>query len=217
MSISDIEKPDILDVLINENKEFKNVIIELFKSNNDLQNKMFEMCKNSNTTINNNNNNSHNKTFNLQFFLNEQCKDAMNITDFANSFDLQLSDLESVGELGYVDGITKIIVDKLNSMDIYKRPIHCSDAKRETLYIKEENKWEKEGPENAKMKYAVRIVEKKNLGLLSQWQVGHPKYLDSDSSQSEEYMKLINTLTSGNAEMMNKVIKRVTKEVVIEK
>jgi hypothetical protein len=100
---------------------------------------------------------------------------------------------------------------------MYKRPIHCSDAKRETLYIKEENKWEKEGPENAKMKYAVRIVEKKNLGLLSQWQVGHPKYLDSASSQSEDYMKLINTLTSGNEEMMNKVIKRVTKEVVIEK
>ena len=210
---------NVVELLINENKDFKNMIMELVKSNTDLQKQMIDVCKQIQPGTINNNTNSHNnnKTFNLQFFLNEQCKDAMNMSDFINSIQLKLSDLENVGKLGYTEGMSNILINHLNGTEMYKRPIHCSDAKRETLYIKEENKWEKEGPENAKMKYAVRIVEKKNLGLLSQWQVGHPKYLDSDSSQSEEYMKLINTLTSGNAEMMNKVIKRVTKEVVIEK
>jgi hypothetical protein len=210
---------NVVELLINENKDFKNMIMELVKSNTDLQKQMFDVCKQIQPGTINNNNNSHNnnKTFNLQFFLNEQCKDAMNMSDFINSIQLKLSDLENVGKLGYTEGMSNILINHLNGTEMYKRPIHCSDAKRETLYIKEENKWEKEGPENAKMKYAVRIVEKKNLGLLSQWQVGHPKYLDSASNQSEAYMKLINTLTSGNEEMMNKVIKRVTKEVVIEK
>ena len=130
----------LLEKIYNENIDFKNIILELVKSNTELQKQMIDVCKNSNTTINNNNNNS--KTFNMQVFLNEQCKDAMNIMDFVNSMTLEFSDLENVGKNGYVEGISSIIIKKLNELDIYKRPIHCSDAKREIMFVKDDNVWE---------------------------------------------------------------------------
>jgi hypothetical protein len=126
--------------------ESSQLILTLLQQNNKLQNQIIEMCKDK--TITNINNtgvqiNSNNKTFNLNVFLNETCKDAMNITDFVDSLKLQLSDLENVGKLGYVEGISNIIVKSLNELDIHKRPVHCSDSKREVMYIKDENKWEK--------------------------------------------------------------------------
>ena len=189
------------------------------KKHNDLHEKFLEICKNNNTT-NITQTNSHNKTFNLQFFLNEQCKDAMNITDFVNSFDLQLSDLESVGELGYVEGITKIMVDKLNSMDIYKRPIHCSDAKREILYIKDHDKWEKEERNNPKLRYAIKTISFRNMKLASLWSDTYPESKDGDSRLNDTYMKLIKETTGGNGEIgdnENKIIRRIAKEILIEK
>ncbi len=125
------DKDSVIELLINEHKDFKNIILDLVKSNTDLQKQMFEVCKNTsiNTVISNNH--SHNKTFNLQFFLNEQCKDAMNLLEFVNSMTLELSDLEEVGNLGYVEGISNIIIRKLNALDIYKRPIHCRKRKQQ--------------------------------------------------------------------------------------
>jgi hypothetical protein len=182
---------------------------------------MLDVCKNSNNTTNNiKNTNSHNKTFNLQFFLNEQCKDAMNISDFAKSFDLQLSDFESVGELGYVEGITKIMLDKLNSMDIYKRPIHCSDAKREILYVKDDDKWEKEEKNNPKLRYAIKTISFNNMKLMGLWSSTYPESMDGDSRLNDKYMKLIKQSTGGNGEISdseNKIIKRIAKEMVIAK
>ena len=206
--------------LINENKEFKNLILEMMKSNNDLQQKMFELCKNNNNTnnyINTNSHNINNKTFNLQVFLNEECKDAMNMTEFINSIQLKLSDLENIGNQGYIEGVSNILINHLNNTEMYKRPVHCSDAKRETLYVKEENKWEKEGPDNKKMKRAVLGLEKKNYMMLNQWKEKYPKCMDSESTQSDTYMKMISKLMNGDEENINKVIKKVAKEVVIEK
>jgi hypothetical protein len=220
-----------------EIKNLTNLVLEMVKSNNelqkqnteiqkqhtDLQKQLIDVCKNSNTTnmnINNSNNNNNNKTFNLQFFLNEQCKDAMNISEFANSFDLQLSDLESVGELGYVNGITKIIVDKLNSMDIYKRPMHCSDAKRETIYVKDEDVWTKEDRTNPKLRQAIKNVTFRNMKLVATWSDANPESKDHESRLNDKYMDLVIQSTGGKGAITdseNKIIRRIAKEIVIGK
>jgi len=202
-------------------KSLTSLVMELMKSNTELQKQLVDVCKNSNTNSHNTNHiNSHNKTFNLQFFLNEQCKDAMNISEFADSFDLQLSDLESVGELGYVEGITKIFVDKLNSMDIYKRPIHCSDAKREILYVKDDNKWEKEEKNNPKLRYTIKTISFRNMKLANLWSDTYPESKDGDSRLNDTYMKLIKESTGGSGETVdneNKIIRRIAKEILIDK
>ena len=145
--------------LIKETSGFKTAMMENQNIMMENQNTMLKVIENGthNTT------NSHNKSFNLQFFLNEECKDAMNMSEFINSIEIKVSDLVNIGKLGYVERVSNIIMKQLNDTDMNKRPVHCSDAKRETLYVKEENKWEKEGPDNKKMKKAVRGVEKKNF------------------------------------------------------
>ena len=208
--------------LINDNKDFKNIIMELVKNNNDLQKQIVDVCQKIqpgtiNNTNSNNINTTHNKTFNLQFFLNEECKDAMNMSEFINSIELKLSDIENIGKVGYVEGMSNIIIKKLNNTDMYKRPVHCSDAKRETLYVKEENKWEKEGPENSKMLKAVYGMNKKNYVMLNVWKEAHPTCLDGQTKQCDQYMQIMCKVMDGNKENINKVIKRLTKEVVINK
>jgi hypothetical protein len=207
--------------LVKNNTELQKQTTELQKQNQDFQKQMIDVCQKiqpGNTNINSNNNtNNNNKTFNLQFFLNEECKDAMNMSEFINSIELKLSDLENIGKLGYVQGMSNIIIKELNATDMYKRPVHCSDAKRETLYVKEENKWEKEGPDNNKMIKAVHGVDKKNYLMLNKWKESHPKYLDGQSNQCDEYMKLMSKIMDGDKENINKVIKRIAKEVVIDK
>ncbi len=141
---------DTHDTKIKENSESKilneptdkELIMLLIKENSELKNMMMDVIKNGT-----HNNNSHNKTFNLQVFLNEQCKDALNISEFVETIKLQLSDLETTGRLGYVEGVSKIINKNLNELETNKRPIHCSDIKREILYIKDDNKWVKDGGE----------------------------------------------------------------------
>ena len=213
-------KDKYIELLIKENADFKNIILDIVKSNSELQKQLVNVCKNvSNTTINSHNNNN-NKTFNLQFFLNEQCKDAMNISEFVNSFDLQLSDLESVGDLGYVEGMTKIFLDKLNSMDIYKRPIHCSDAKREILYIKDENIWSKELRNNPKLRYAIKTLSFKNMKLANLWSDTYPESKNNESHLNDVYMKLVIQSTGGSGEICDsedKIMRRIAKEIVIDK
>ena len=174
---------------------------------------------NSHVNINTvNNTNCNNPTFNLNLFLNEQCKDAMNIQEFVNSIQLNMTDLENVGKLGYVEGISNIIIDNLQKTDLYKRPVHCSDVKRETLYVKDDNKWEKEGPEHQKMVNAVLAVEHKNIGLMGEWAAAHPKCMDSGAKENNKYFKLSRTVTDGERNgNIAKVIRRVAKNVVIEK
>ena len=218
------EKDKVIELLIKENADFKNIVLDIVKSNSDLQKQMLDMCKNSNninTHINtNSNNHSNNKTFNLQFFLNEQCKDAMNISDFTNSFDLQLSDLESVGELGYVDGITKIFIDRLNAMDIYKRPMHCSDAKREILYIKDNNIWTKEEKHNPKLRQAIKNVSFTNMKLVYNWSNAYPESKNNETRMADKYIKLVLQSSGGSGPILeseNKIIRRIAKEILIGK
>ena len=222
----DIKEETVLDASSNEFKVLTDLVLELVKNNTELQKQnqdfqkqVLEICKNNNNTVinSNNNNNSNNKTFNLQVFLNEECKDAMNMSDFINSIEIKVSDLVNIGKLGYVEGMSNIIIKQLNDTDINKRPVHCSDAKRETLYVKEENKWEKDTQETKQMLTAVWGVNKKNYTLLANWKETHPDCMNSKSNQSDEYMKVVSKVMDGDLENINKVIKKVSKQVVIDK
>jgi hypothetical protein len=199
----------------------KELIIMLIKKNDELQNMMMEVIKNG-TTQNSHNNttNSHNKAFNLNFFLNETCKDAMNITEFVESIKLQLSDLERVGEVGYVEGISNIIVKNLKDLDVTQRPVHCTDKKRETMYIKDEDTWEKD-EEQKKMHKLVRKVADKNARMLPKFKEAHPDCTKSASRYSDQYNKIIMEAMGGRGdndfEKEEKIIKRVSKEVIVEK
>jgi hypothetical protein len=195
------------------------------KENADLKNMVIDVCKQLQPVqnIQNSNINSHNKTFNLNVFLNEQCKDAMNITDFVDSLQLQLSDLENVGKLGFVEGISNIIIKNLKALDITKRPIHCSDPKRETVYIKDDNKWEKESEEKQKLRKVIKRVAYKNTKMLPLFREKHPDCGKSESKYSDQYNKLIVESMGGggrggnDVEKENKIIKNIAKQVVIEK
>ena len=199
--------------ILKENSELKNIMI-------DTQHKMMEVIK-TGTHNTNNINNSHNKTFNLQFFLNETCKDAMNITDFVNSIQLQLSDLVRVGELGYVDGISNIIIKNLKQLDVTKRPVHCTDKKREVLYVKDENKWEKENPENKIIRKAIKRVSHKNILMLPHFKDAHPDCSKSESKYSDQYNKIMVESFGGpgddDVKKEDKIIKNLTKTIVIER
>jgi hypothetical protein len=215
---------NIIKLLIKENTDFKNIIMEVIKSNSELQKQnqefqkqMVDVCQKIQPTTINSNNTVTNKTFNLQLFLNEECKDAMNMSDFINSIELKISDLENIGKVGYVEGMSNIIIKHLNDTDMYKRPVHCSDGKRETVYVREENKWERDNSETKQMIKAVRGVDKKNYQLLTSWKEMDPKCMDSKSNQCDKYMKIMSKVMDGDIENVNKVIKKVAKEVVIEK
>jgi len=212
------DEKDVITLLITENKDFKNLIMDLVKSNTDLQKQMMEMCKTSN--IQNNTINSHNKTFNLQVFLNEKCKDAMNLKDFIDSMTLELSDLEDVGTLGYVEGISNIIIRKLNELDIYKRPIHCSDGKREIMFVKDDNIWEKENATNDKLRLAIKYVTYKNSSLLVPWSQKHPNCMNTQHHLNDVYVKMIGQAMGGKEEFVdseNKIMKKIAKAVLIDK
>jgi hypothetical protein len=209
-----LNNDNFVNYLIKENNEFKDLLME--------QNKMImKMCENSGTQTIYNNSNNNNKTFNLQVFLNETCKDAMNISDFVNSLKIQMSDLENVGEVGFVNGITNIIVKNLKSLDVTQRPVHCTDAKREVLYIKDENKWEKEGEENVKLRQAIKRVAYKNTKMLSAFRDKYPDCNKSESKYSDQYNKLIIEAMGGKGdndkEKEDKIIRNIAKEVIIEK
>ena len=207
-------------------KILTNLVLDVVKQNQELTNKIVDICKNSLTTnqtnnISNSNINSNNKTFNLQFFLNETCKNAMNITDFVNSLQLQISDLENVGKLGYVDGISSIIVKNLNALDETSRPIHCTDKKRETFYIKDEDKWEKDDEEKKKIKKVINKVAFKNQRLLNKFKELHPGCNFSESKYADQYSKLVIEAMGGTGnndkEKEEKIIRKIAKEVTISK
>ena len=173
----------------NDISTLTNLVIDVVKSNSEFQKQILDLVKSSNIT---NNTNCHNSnTFNLQVFLNEQCKDAMNINDFVDSFDLQISDLESVGRLGYIEGMSTIIINKIKELDVSKRPIHCSDLKREIIYIKDDDKWEREDANNSKFRKVIKRVSGKNIDMLNDWKEKYPEHEEYESVYNDIYMKLI--------------------------
>jgi hypothetical protein len=212
---SNIITTELVLELIKDNKEMKQIILEQHNTINNL-------VKNGTNQITNCNNNNNNKTFNLQFFLNETCKDAMNMMDFVESIKLQLSDLEKVGELGYAQGISNIITTNLKALDITQRPVHCMDKKRETMYVKDEDKWEKEDEKNTKLKKMIRHVENKNIKLLPSFREKYPEYKNSSSKMSDKYDKIVLEAMGGNnknddIDKEEKIIHNISKCVVIDK
>jgi hypothetical protein len=198
-----LKQNEMIDYLKTENNEFKKLLLEVVKKE---------------TTVNNIINN---KTFNLNLFLNEQCKDAMNIMDFVDSLKINLSDLENVGRYGFVNGISNIIVENLKALDIHKRPVHCSDSKREIMYIKDEDKWEKENSDKLKLRKAIKYVAHKNSKVLPEFKEKYPDCLNSESKQSDQYNKLmiesLGGLGNEDQENENKIIKKIAKETIIIK
>lgn len=209
---------ELIMMLIKENAEFKNIIIEQ-------QNKMMEVIKNGTHNTTNNLYNTHNinnKTFNLQFFLNETCKDAMNLMEFVESIKLQLTDLERVGQIGYVEGISKVFINNLKDIDYTKRPIHCSDEKRETIYIKDENQWTKDDENKTGLTKAIKHVANKNIKMIPEWTKENPDYNNAESKTNDKYFKLVFNSMSGSTKEeadknYEKIVKNIIKETVIEK
>ena len=198
----------------------KELIVMLIKQSSE----MLELIKNGThhtSNSHNTNNHSNNKTFNLQFFLNETCKDAMNIMDFVDSIQLQLSDLENVGKLGYVEGISNIITNNLKALDVTQRPVHCTDKKREVLYVKDEDKWEKEDEEKIKLRKMIKRVASKNQRLLPKFKEIHPDCKKSSSPFSDQFNKILIESMGGPGDndlaKEDKIIKNISKIVTIEK
>ena len=207
-------KDNLIEYLIKENSEFKGLIMELIKKDNNSNNVSNNV---SNNTINSNNN-----TFNLQFFLNEQCKDALNIGEFIDSIKVQLTDLENTGRLGYVEGVSKILIKNLNELDAYKRPIHCSDLKREVIYIKDDDKWMKENDDKHMIKKAIKDVANKNIKQITEWANLNPDCKQSDSKKNNQYLNIVmNSMSGGSNEEqcanIEKIVKNITKSVIIDK
>ena len=213
---------EIMKYLMKDNTEMKTLIIEQQKQ----QNMVLEVVKNgthnnnSINTTNNNHNNSHNKAFNLNFFLNETCKEAMNIGEFVDSLKMELCDLERVGEKGYIEGITSIIVKNLKALDITKRPVHCTDKKRETIYIKDADKWEKDEDKSYMHKLIKKVVSK-NMKMFPKYREKHPDCMTYHSKFGDQYQKIIYESMGGKGdndfEKNEKIIKNVLKEVVVDK
>jgi len=213
----DITDKDLIMMLIKDNSELKNMLIE----QQSIMMKVIENGTHNTTNNTTNNTNSHNKAFNLNFFLNETCKDAMNIMDFVDSIKLQLSDLEKMGEVGYVNGISNIITTNLKALDVSLRPVHCMDKKRETIYVKDQDKWEKEDDNKSRLRKAIKRVANKNIRLLPQFREKNPEYKNPASRISDKYDKMVIEVMGGlgnnDIEKEDKIIHNISKNVVVEK
>jgi hypothetical protein len=211
---TNVISPELILNIIQQNQEFKDLLMEQNKT-------IIELSKNNNTNNTTNNINSNNKTFNLQVFLNETCKNAMNIMDFVDSIKIQLSDIESIGELGYVNGMSKLIIKHLNALDENMRPVHCSDPKRDSLYVKDQNVWEKEDPDNKKIKKAIKYISHKNICAIPEWRAKYPDCIYSDSNKSDQYNHIVVEAMGGpgdnDTEKADKIVKKIAKVVTIDK
>jgi len=210
---------DIIMEFLQQSKDMQKLLID---QNRELQNTVVELSKKQTITNNYQQNNITNNNFNLNLFLNEQCKDAINITDFIESIQLTVSDLEATGRLGYVPGISRILVNKLKELDVYTRPLHCTDLKRETVYVKNNNSWEKECSHKNKMRHVIKRIAKKNLQQLPAWQAQNPDFIKLDTQENNDFLKIsLNSLGSCDPENeekdMNKIMRNVLKEVVVDK
>jgi len=222
--ICDVAKPDIeptekelMMTLIKQNAEQSKQNAEQSKQNAELHAKIIELCKNgiTNNTITNSNNN--NKTFNLQFFLNETCKDAMNLKDFIDSIVLQLSDIDNIGEVGFVKGMANLIISKINLLGETKRPIHCTDSKREVMYVKDENKWEKDAKKE-KMRLLIQKMEKQLPPLMIAYSNNHKKEYRTDSEIIKHQQIIYKVYGGVNDDITkNEIIQHISKKTTIEK
>jgi len=201
--------PKMVMDLIKQNNEFKEMIEDQHKQ-------LVKMSETPNII-----NNTNTTKFNLNIFLNEKCKDAINITDFVESLQMQLKDLDNFGAVGYVQNISNILIKGLKSVDIYKRPIHCSDLKREIMYIKDHNAWEKD-KEQTHMTKAIKKIAFGGIKRLPEWENMHPGYTDPDHKNNDKYLKMVDEMMGGatdedDLKNYNKICKNVMKEIIIGK
>jgi len=224
-----IPKPEgnsyIVNRLLDENKELRNFIIEQSraltehqKETSDIMNKVVEMTKTPHTIINQTTNNSNKQKFNINVFLNETCKNAMNFSDFVNNIQISYEDLENNARLGFVNGISKIFLDNLNQLDISERPIHCTDVKRETMYIKDDNTWTKH-TDDSKLQKAIQSVSYNSMGKLAKWKQENPDYTNADSEFSQRCLVIQKNTLAGSERGVYypKVIHVLARETVVEK
>ena len=219
---NDTTDKELMMRIIKDNAELKNIIIKVIEKNgcNNINNNT-----NINTNSHNNTNtniNSHNKTFNLHFYLNETCKDAINIDDFVKSIKVQLDDLENTGRTGYVNGISDIINNNLNSMNAHIRPIHCTDEKREVLYIKNEGQWIKESDTKPILTNAIKTIANKNIQTISEWKKVNPDCTDINSKKNNLYLKIVSNSMSGISKEeceknYSKIVKNIVKQNIVDK
>jgi hypothetical protein len=223
-SSEDMQMTLILE-LVKQNQEFKNLLIQQSNQMIEQNKTIIEVAKNSqvNNTINNTNtSNSHNKTFNLQFFLNETCKDAMNMKDFIKSLELSLPELEKMGELGFAEGMSRVFVNRLNSLDITKRPIHCSDVKREIIHIKDDNKWERDNANLDRLRKIIKQLTHKNILRVDDWKKANQGCTEYNSRKNDQYLR-INMEAIGPVDEIEvkrdfgKIIRRVAENTAIDK
>jgi hypothetical protein len=210
---------NLVQYLLKENADFKSLIMELVKKefiSNSINN------NNNNTTNNVNSINNNTNTFNLQFFLNDTCKGAMNMSEFVDTIAIQMSDLENFAHMDYADGVSKILLKNLNNLDTNERPIHCTDLKRETVYIKENNCWKKETDDKSNLKSAIKLIAFKNIKQINEWVKEHPGCRDPTTKQNVKYNKIVMNSMSGGTiqeqhDNIEKIVKNVTKAVTIDK
>ena len=224
-SSEDMQMNVILE-LVKQNQEFKDLLIQQSNQMMEQNKTIIEVAKNSNVnnTINqtNSNNNSNNKTFNLNFFLNETCKDAMNMKDFIKSLEMSLPELEKMGEIGFAEGMSRVFVDRLNKLDITKRPIHCSDVKRETIHIKEDNKWERDNANLDRLRKIIKQLTIKNILKVDDWKKANQGCTEYNSRKNGQYLK-INMEAIGPVDDtevkrdFGKIIRRVAENTTIDK
>jgi hypothetical protein len=230
-TMADIFTPELVLLLIEQNKELQSMIMEQNKETKNIfisqsnamieQNKaVIEIAKNAGNNHHNNTIND-NKSFNLNFFLNERCKNAMNLSDFVNGVDISLDDFEETGKIGYVEGLSRIFCKELQKLDIYERPIHCSDLKRETIYIRENNRWEKD-ENKEKLLRAVKQIGKKNIKVLTLWQEKYPGYKDVESKENDRYLHILTNIMCGETEEeiqsnYGKIMKNISRITVVDK
>ena len=209
------DKDELINYLIKENQEFKNMILELVKKDS------YNQC-----TTNNNNNNtmnhSNNKTFNLNFFLNETCKDAMNMKDFIQSLEMSLPELEKMGDVGFAEGMSRVFVDRLNKLDITKRPIHCSDVKREIIHIKDDNKWEKDNANLDRLRKIIKQLTLKNIIKVDDWKKANQGCTEYNSRKNDQYLRInmeaIGPIDDEEVKRdFGKIIRRVAENTAIDK
>ena len=210
------DKDELINYLIKENQEFKSMILEFVKKDS------YNQCNNTNTLSNNNNSNNNNKTFNLNFFLNETCKDAMNMKDFIKSLEMSLPELEKMGELGFAEGMSRVFVDRLNQLDVTQRPIHCSDVKREIIHIKDDNKWEKDNANLDRLRKIIKQLTHKNILRVDDWKKENQGCTEYNSRKNDQYLRInmeaIGPVDDGEVKRdFGRIIRRVAENTAIDK
>ena len=208
--------PELFIELIQQNKDLQNLLLQQAKSHTELVNKLVER-EPMNSNINSNNTINNNQKFNLNFFLNETCKDAISIQEFIENIRITFDDLIAIGNDGFVNGVSDILIKELRDLEINKRPIHCTDSKRETIYLKEEAAWNKDDKEKTKLKQLIEKIEYKNVAALHNWCNENPDSKINNTPNNLLKDKIFYQTLQGDEKTRDKIIKNVSKEVIVEK